>query len=139
MARAKYLDAAKDYKQAVEMYGMIVAKFNDTVLSDVARLRMANGLQILGSKEELRTAKQLLNEYLQSPRKKDAEDEAIYQLAWVYHDLNLASHGRKRFEKLVLGFEFRELIHGSLCQFRSRFPLVLFDRALCRTKPNPGK
>ncbi len=101
MARAKFLDKSRDYKQATEMYDMVVRKLGHTKLANIARLRLANDLQVLGGKEQLRRAKNLLTEYLQSPGEKHAEDEAIYQLAWVYHDLNLAPHGRKRFETIV--------------------------------------
>ncbi len=101
MARAKFLDDAKQYQQAAEMYQLVVNRFKESEFAEIAMLRCAYALQQVGGRENLTTAKELLIQYLQLPDKPAAVDEAIYQLGWVYHDLSLAPHGLEKFRTLV--------------------------------------
>lgn len=101
MAQAKFLDDAEQYEQAAEMYGFVIDRLKDSKLAEAATLRRAYTLQQLAGRENLLQAEKLLTDYLQLPGKPAALDEAIYQLGWIYHDLDDAQKGLEKFDVIV--------------------------------------
>ena len=101
MARAKFLEDAKDLDGAAEMYQVVVKRFDKLPIANVARLRLANLLHKTGDKQHLATAQVLLKDYLQSQADKTSADEALYLLGWVMHDQGNSSQAVVRFQRLV--------------------------------------
>jgi outer membrane protein assembly factor BamD (BamD/ComL family) len=100
LARAKFLEESSDLQGAAQMYGLVVRRFQDPKLVNVARLRRAYLLQKLGGDVNLKEAKTLLEEFLKSPGDLP-KDEAVYQMAWVLHDLKQHEKSRDTFAQLV--------------------------------------
>lgn len=104
MARAKQLEDDSQYVEAAKTYSLVSAKANQTELANIARLRIAHCMQKVGGANNLNAAKVALTEYLASDSNKDNVDEAIYQLAWVYKDLNLEGQGFSRFAEIATNY-----------------------------------
>ena len=77
------------------------AGFATMKMANVARLRRAYALQKSGDRNDLLEAKTLLTEYLQLPPSVAFKDEAIYQLAWINHDLELPDDSQEKFQQLI--------------------------------------
>lgn len=101
MARAKQLEDARSYEEALKTYRLVTGKTSRVRLANIARLRIAFCCQKLGGAERLNDARLALVEYLQTPSDQDHVDEAIYQLGWVCLDLGLAEEGYQNFERLA--------------------------------------
>ena len=101
MARAKFLEDSKDFDGAVEMYGIVVKRFDKQPIANVARLHLANLLHKTGGQKNLATAQILLKDYLQSQAEKTSADEALYLLGWVMHDQGNSDQAVVRFQRLV--------------------------------------
>ena len=101
MARAKFLEDSKDVEGAVEMYEIVVNRFNKKPIANVARLHLANLLHKTGVQQNLAKAQTLLKDYLQSQSEKSSADEALYLLGWVMHDQGDSDQAVVRFQRLV--------------------------------------
>ena len=101
MARAKFLEDNKDVDGAIEMYGIVVKRFDKQPIANVARLHLANLLHKTGGQKNLATAQILLKDYLQSQAEKTSADEALYLLGWVMHDQGNSDQAVVRFQRLV--------------------------------------
>ena len=104
MARAKQLEDEGQFEAAARTYTLVASNETPTSLANVARLRIAHCMQKLGGANNLNAAKVALTNYLASETGKDNIDEAIYQLAWVYKDLNLESQGFSRFFEIATDY-----------------------------------
>ena len=104
MARAKQLEDEGQFETAARTYTLVASNATRTSLANVARLRIAYCMQKVGGANNLNAAKVALTNYLASESGKDNIDEAIYQLAWVYKDLNLESQGFSRFSEIATGY-----------------------------------
>ena len=101
MARAKLMEDQGDYGEAAQLYGLVLRRFRDHEMANVACLRRAYALQKSGDRNDLLEAKTLLTEYLQLPPSVAFKDEAIYQLAWINHDLKLPDDAFEKFQQLI--------------------------------------
>ncbi len=101
MARAKLLEDKGDFAEAAQLYGLVLRRFRDNEMANVACLRRAYALQKSGDRNDLVEAKTLLTEYLQLPPSVAHKDEAIYQLAWISHDLKLPDDAFDKFQQLI--------------------------------------
>ena len=104
MVRAKQLEDEGQFEAAARTYTLVASNETPTSLANVARLRIAYCMQKLGGANNLNAAKVALTNYIASESGKDNIDEAIYQLAWVYKDLNLESQGFSRFSEIATGY-----------------------------------
>lgn len=103
MARAKFFEDQNDLKAAAEMYGLVIRRFNDSEMVNVARLRRAYAMQEMGGKTNLKEADRLLEDYAKADSPA-LHGEAIYQRAWVLFDLGNKAAAYEQFELLVSGF-----------------------------------
>ncbi len=101
VARAKFFEANQDVPAAMEAYRLVVDRFDDTSVANIARLRYANLLHQSGGEKDLVQAHLLLKDYLQNAAEKTAPDEALYLLGWVIHDQGDPEQGRVRFQRLI--------------------------------------
>ena len=101
LARAKFLEDQKDFEQAAITYGLVIRQIHAPELSSVAKLRRAYCLQKMGGIDHLEESKTLLQDYLALPSANPLADEAMYQLAWVLHDLGQPDECYKMFKELV--------------------------------------
>lgn len=101
MARAKQLEDANSFSEALRTYELVVSRTTRTRLANIARLRVAFCAQKLGGAEHLGRAETALNEYLRSSDSQEHTDEAHYQLAWVYHDLKKPESCFSQFEQIA--------------------------------------
>ena len=104
MARAKQLEDKSQFEAAARTYSLVSNTATRPELANVARLRIAHCKQKLGGANNLNAAKIALTDYLASESGKDNVDEAIYQLAWVYKDLQLESQGFSRFNEIATNY-----------------------------------
>lgn len=101
MAHAQFLEDKNDVAGAQQTYALVVERFGDAPIANMARLRVANLLQKAGGDQNLAEAQTLLKDYLQSVVEKPAADEALYLLGWVMHDQGNSEQGTVRFQRLV--------------------------------------
>lgn len=101
MARAKSLEDSKDFEGAARSYENVLVKYPQSRFVPAAMLRAAYSYEKVGGIENLKRAQKLLSDYLELPGNPPAKDEAIYQLGWIFHDLNLTDRGFAKFEALV--------------------------------------
>jgi TolA-binding protein len=114
LARAKHLDEQGDLEGASEMYDMVIRRFPEFDLAQIARLRQAYSLQARKDQASLESAKVLLETFMEQNNAEVVDsgaveqlasqalvDEAIYQLAWVNHDLGEQNQAHLLFEQLV--------------------------------------
>ena len=99
MAQGKFLEEQKQHAKANTIFRTVSEQFGDTKLADTARLRQAYNLQKLGGQENLKSARSVLQQYLNS-KNEIARDEAIYQLAWINNDIGDSTSAARRFEEL---------------------------------------
>ena len=92
-------------------------------MANVAKLRRAYALQKIGGELNLEQSKTLLVEYLGLAGEHPLTDEALYQLAWVLHDLGETTASRLRFAELV------DAHHQSKYWFDAAYRLIQHDVA----------
>ncbi len=103
VARAKHYDDSREFDKAAECYTFVIEKYPFTRPAYAAMLRRAYALQQLGGEQNLRLSKSLLNAYIRIPESRPDDenlltlDEAIYQLGWVFKDLDDDAAGLQQF------------------------------------------
>ncbi|MEM7456272.1 MAG: tetratricopeptide repeat protein [Planctomycetota bacterium] len=111
IARAKYFDDTGEFVEASQLYGFVIANFEDTKFVYPAMLRRAYALQQLGGNGRLAEAKDLLQRYLAVPHTKPEAmdqltlDEATYQLAWVYKDIGDQATAIVMFDSIASSYQ----------------------------------
>jgi len=110
ISRAKFLEEKGKPQQAVAFYKKVVERFPNFELAQIARLRLATYQQNAGGLKSLRAAKRLTEEFLAVASKTSATEagrsqsltgEALYQLAWIDHDLGNVEASNEAFAELV--------------------------------------
>ncbi len=96
ISRARFLEEQGRIEAANGLYDLVITRFPQKELSQMARLRLAYGYQKAGDLKSLHRAKQLIEQFVEINSSRDFPvdansakliDEAIYQLAWVNLDL----------------------------------------------------
>ncbi len=101
MARGKYLEDARQYRQAVEMYAFVHTRFENSPLAPTAIIRHGYNLHKVGGQHNLEAARKILLGYVDDPTNQKGVDEAVYMLAWVCLDLELPAESLAWFERLI--------------------------------------
>ncbi len=101
MARGKYLEDARQYRQAVEMYAFVHTRFENSPLAPTAMIRHGYNLHKVGGQHNLEAAHKILLGYVDDPVSQKGVDEAVYMLAWVCLDLELPAESLAWFERLI--------------------------------------
>lgn len=101
MARGKYLEEARQYQQAVEMFALVHTRFENSPLAPTAIIRHGYNLHKVGGKPNLDEARKILMDYVDNPANQKGLDEAVYMLAWVCLDLELPTESLAWFERLI--------------------------------------
>ena len=110
MSRANFLEEKGMPDLASEFYRKVVERFPSYEMAQIARLRLASFHQKASDMKSLRAAKKLTEEFLDVASKTPVTEagksqtltgEALYQLAWIDHDLGDVEASNEAFAELV--------------------------------------
>ena len=111
ISRAKYLEEQDKPEDAVKFYEVVVERFPNFELAQIARLRLAWFHQNKGDRDSLLRAKTITEDFLEIAESTPKADEnrqsqslvgeALYQLGWIDNDLGNKEEAREAFSQLV--------------------------------------
>ncbi len=104
MARGLFLLDSGELEASEQTFSVVVEEHSDSEHFGTALLHRAQVLQTLGGNTNLRKSRDSLTDYIHQSADSTDLDQAIYRLAWVYHDMNLPRRSHDKFRQIISDF-----------------------------------